>query len=260
MDCFEEFVKLQLEIIETEKKLIQIQEKQAEIFPKMLNAISGKNKANTLYNDKHTGITKRLGHKEYFKRCLELAKQISDENPDEYNSPNSVLRYCYKRLDRDYSCGLEIKKFQFAKENGYTPKNTLDMISKFDGEWEIYRSVFLSILEGMCNNDPIVITSEIKKCETWEDFQDILREICGDTPIIRARLLRKVYSDMETNNTHDNPINWSSYRHTYRKRHNYPASRNIKKIDIISESRKLKSLFLESFNKVIDMERSINES
>ena len=260
MNYLEEFMRLQKEIIETEKRLIQIQEKQSALFPKILAVIDGltaESNTNSSYKLDCTDRANKLNNKDYFKRCLDLARRISEENPDEYHSPNSVLRHCYKRLDKDYSCGLEIKKYQFAKEHGYSPRNTLDMISKFDGEWEIYRSVFLSILEGMCDDRKcIVVKDSIKHCESWDDFQLVLQEICGDTPVIRARLLRKVYADMESNNT----INWVSYRHTYRKRHGYPASRIVKKIEMISESKKLQSYFLESFNKIIDMEKSRNES
>ncbi len=253
MDYMKEFIRLQTEIVEIEKRIIHIQEKQVEI----LSAISKATKPHTKTTQsiKCAPEPERLSAKDYFKKCVALAKRISEENPDEYHSPNSVLRHCYKRLDKDYSCGLEIKKYQFAKEHGYTPKNTLDMISKFDGEWEIYRSVFLSILEGMCDNQtPIVVNEKIGHCETWDDLQSVLHESCGDTPVVRARLLRKVYADMDETNT----INWASFRYTYRKRHNYPASRPVKKIAIISESRKLQSYFLKSFNKVVDMEENEN--
>lgn len=207
--------------------------------------------------------------KEYRSMIQDLVNTIYEYCGDRYTKKADILKECYKRMDREYSAGLNQKRIEFIKQNGYAPYSTLEMISEFYNEYLIYKTVLLSMLEKMVSDiwvtpeQTITIPNnrkkkklrkgtlnELCKVSTWEDAQDMMQLLnhkIGNNNDI-DRLYDEIYRMMDK----ENVINWTNYRYRIRKSKGLDRTDEVTKKNIIDFSQKLQKQFVKQFNLLLE--------
>lgn len=277
------------EMVKIQRKALKDMAFQLDTIDEMLKNAEAENQNYNICGSKNERAydLKTMPPVEYQKMIKQLVDTIFKYRGDEFSNTSAILHKCYKRMDNEYSAGLKQKQIEYIKQKGYAPRSTLEMISEFYGEYLIYKSVLLSMLEQMA--DEIFLKPEQtlcipkssrmkreKKCkkvyktDTLEnaiipvrlDMVNTFEEAEGAMVLLKEKLgyrdsdnylYRKVYEMMDNSYV----IKWYQYKYLFRKKHGISKEYDIEKKTLIASSPKLKSYFVEQFN--ILLSEKLNE-
>lgn len=202
--------------------------------------------------------------KEYKDMVKKMVDTIFECYPGKYDKKAAILQECYKKMDKEYSASLNLKRAEYVKQMGYAPFSTLDMISDFFGEYLIYKRILLSILEDKVINSAIapnkVDLANVQKVEeklenqnvkhiseltpalTWADAQAKMELMCKYMHI--EHVYEDIYEMMDTSYN----IRWANYKHRYIKANDLQKRTYVDKKILIGRSAKLQRQFVEQFN------------
>lgn len=214
--------------------------------------------------------------KDEFKRMIrELVDSIYAYCGGNYGKKSDILNKCYERMDKEYSANLKQKRIEYVIQKGYAPYDNLDMISDFYGDYLIYKTVLLSMLEKMASdiwtmpeqticlpsNESTNRSNKSKRTKTakalklyipdnmecaksWKEAQESIKTISdGKTD--------KVYNEIFNRMDKEYSIRWSEYRFRVRKSQGLTKLDKVSKIEIVDWSKKLQKQFVEQFNTFI---------
>lgn len=208
--------------------------------------------------------------KDEFKRMIrELVDSIYAYCGGNYSKKSDILNKCYERMDKEYSANLKQKRIEYILQKGYAPYDNLDMISDFYGDYLIYKTVLLSMLEKMASdiwtmpeqticlplNEPekktkrrkskslkVDINSDTGCVKSWREAQESIKKISYDGKT------EKVYNEIFSRMDKQYSVRWSEYRFRVRKSKGLTRSDKVSKIEIVDWSKKLQGQFIEQLN------------
>ena len=221
--------------------------------------------------------------KDEFKRMIrELVDSIYAYCGGNYSKKSDILNKCYERMDKEYSANLKQKRIEYVLQKGYAPYDNLDMISDFYGDYLIYKTVLLSMLEKMASdiwtlpeqticlpsNEEtgkrkskrkktvstfrINIPDDLDEVKDWEEAQNVISLIYGNGK--SDRLYEEVFNRMDKAYT----VRWYDYRFRIRKERGLTKTDKVSKKEIVGYSKKLQCQFVNQFNIFIKENRKVS--